>query len=374
MTKGLHLTLMMGPVVAVPVPRDVVDALTSVQVTTSAGQRSGFQLVFAVSKDSLITKVLLPAGFFDPRTRVILMATVNGLPQVLMDGVVTRQELTPSSTPGGSKLTVTGEDVSVMMDLIDVTGFPFPAMPVEARVAVIIAKYFLYGLVPLVIPSFLQDTPIPIERIPQQNGTDLAYVQQLARDAGHVFYVEPGPLPGMNLAYWGPEVRIGLPQPALNINMDMDTNVESLTFSLDGLSRKQLVVMIQEPNTKITIPIPVPDFSILKPPLAARPALPLKVEPLRDTANKDPLRAALLGLSAASNSADAVTGTGTLDVLRYGRMLKARALVGVRGAGLAYDGLYYVKSVTHSIKRGEYKQNFSLARGGLVSITPRVIP
>ena len=49
-------------------------------------------------------------------------------------------------------------------------------------------------------------------------------------------------------------------------------------------------------------------------------------------------------------------------------------LVGVRGVGLAYDGLYYVKSVTHSIKPGEYKQSFTLARNGLVSITPVVFP
>ena len=38
---------------------------------------------------------------------------------------------------------------------------------------------------------------------------------------------------------------------------------------------------------------------------------------------------------------------------------KSRQLVGVRGAGLPFDGLYYVKSVTHDIKRGEYKQSFA---------------
>ena len=53
-------------------------------------------------------------------------------------------------------------------------------------------------------------------------------------------------------------------------------------------------------------------------------------------------------------------------------MLKARQLVGVRGAGLAYDGLYYVQSVTSTLKRGEFKQSFTLTRNGLVSITPRV--
>jgi hypothetical protein len=32
-----------------------------------------------------------------------------------------------------------------------------------------------------------------------------------------------------------------------------------------------------------------------------------------------------------------------------------------------------VSSVTHDIKRGEYKQSFRLARDGLISQTPRVM-
>ena len=39
-----------------------------------------------------------------------------------------------------------------------------------------------------------------------------------------------------------------------------------------------------------------------------------------------------------------------------------------------YDGLYYVDSVTHNIKRGEYKQSFTLSRDGLISNTPVVVP
>jgi hypothetical protein len=75
----------------------------------------------------------------------------------------------------------------------------------------------------------------------------------------------------------------------------------------------------------------------------------------------------MIGLAKAAKSADGVTANGSLDVLRYGRVLKARKLVGVRGAGAAFDGLYYVKSVTHNIKRGEYKQSFTLSRNGLLS-------
>jgi len=378
MLKGIHLSLLLGPVVPVPVARDVIEALQSVQVTTSAGQRSGFQLTFAVGKHSSINRTLLPAGLFDPVIRAIIIATVNGAPNVIMDGLITRQQLTPSNTPGQSTLTVTGEDVSQAMDLIDFGGFPFPAMPAEARVALLVAKYAIFGIVPVVIPSVLIDIPNPAERIPKQQGTDLAYINQLADEVGYVFYIEPGPLPGMNVAYWGPEIKVGVPQPALNVNMDAHTNVESLNFTYDGLSKTQYVLFIQNLLTKSPIPIPIPDITPLNPPLGAKPPLPLHIKFVANepdeggTAKYSPLQAAAIGLAKAAKSSDVISGGGSLDVLRYGRLLKARQLVGVRGAGMAYDGLYYVKSVTHDIKRGEYKQSFTLSRNALVSTLQKV--
>ena len=48
--------------------------------------------------------------------------------------------------------------------------------------------------------------------------------------------------------------------------------------------------------------------------------------------------------------------------------------MGVRGAGYSYDGFYYVRSVTHNIRKGEYQQSFTLTREGLGAISPVVIP
>ena len=53
---------------------------------------------------------------------------------------------------------------------------------------------------------------------------------------------------------------------------------------------------------------------------------------------------------------------------------RARRLVGVRGVGFLLDGFYYVQRVTHRIKKGEYKQSFSLVREGLGAIAPVVVP
>jgi hypothetical protein len=367
------LTLLMGPTVAVPVPQPVVEALTGVQVTTTAGQASGFQLSFAVSKQSLINRVLLPAGFFDPKTRVIVVVVLDGTPTVLMDGVLTRQEVSASDAPGASTLTVTGEDLTLVMDLTEERTC-YPGMPAEARVATICAKYAAYGIVPAPVPSLLMDVPNPAKTIPIQSGTDLAYIQALAAEAGYVFYIDPGPFPGMNVAYWGPEIRVGLPQPALSVNLDAASNVESLGFSFDGQAGKRLTVTVTEPFSKRSISVPIPDIGLLRPPLAARPAPALREEAVDGTAKLNAVQAALLGLAQTAQAADAVSGQGTLDVLRYGHLLQARRLVFVRGAGLTYDGLYYVKSVTHDIRRGQYRQSFSLARDGLLSLTGRVVP
>jgi len=372
MHKGVHLTLLVGPVVPVPVPRSVLDALTSVEVTHNTGEASGFKLTFTLTNRSPLQTIFLVAAGQTPMLRVIIVVTIDGTPQVLMDGVMTLNQLEPGSQPGQSTLTVIGEDLTKAMDLIDFSGFPFPAMPVEARIALIIAKYAVFGMIPLVIPSLFMDVPIPVERIPAQKGTDLAYIKDLAKDAGYVFYIDPGPAPGLNTAYWGPEIKVGVPQPALNLDMDAHTNVESLTFNFKTAETSLPVVLIQNQLTKIPIPLPIPNINPLQPPLGLIPAPITNVTVLRDTAKLSPMQAISKGVAAASKSADAVEGTGSLDVIRYGRILKARQLVGVRGVGMAYDGLYFVKTVTSTLKQGEFKQSFTLTRNGLVSITPRV--
>jgi hypothetical protein len=159
----------------------------------------------------------------------------------------------------------------------------------------------------------------------------------------------------------------GGPQPAGSINFDAMSSWDAFSASYDGTLATQYFVTIIEPNTKVPIPIPVPNLDILKAPLARQAPAPLKSAQLKPTANESPAGAALAGLAALFKSADAINASGQLDVLRYGHVFKVRQLAAVRGAGDYYDGTYYVKRVTHNIKRGEYKQSFTLARGGVGS-------
>ncbi len=377
LAKGIQLTLLMGPVIPVPAPRVVMDALDQVEVRSSAGAVGGFTLTFKFNSRSELNTIFIIAGAQNvspvtPALRVMLIVTLNGTPRPLFDGVMTNVQVQPGSNGEPGTVTVTGEDLTKVMDMQDWSGLPFPAMPIEARVALLCAKYAPFGLIPVVIPTLFPDIPIPVDRIPAQQGTDLAYLRQLAEQVGYVFYIEPGPAPGTNIAYFGPEIKIGIPQPALNVDMDALTNVENLSFSFDPTKGVLPVVFIQNQLTRIPIPIPIPNINPLQPPLGVLSTPLSNITLLKDTASLNPMAAISRGLNEAKKSQDSVTATGSLDVLRYGRPLRARGLVGVRGAGLAYDGLYFVSSVKSTLKRGEFKQSFDLTRNGLISITPRV--
>jgi hypothetical protein len=87
---------MMGPIIAVPVPSTVLEALASVEVKVKTWGQSGFQLVFSVDKKSPLQPLfLLTGGMPLLFMRCILVATVNGVANVLIDGVITKNEIAP---------------------------------------------------------------------------------------------------------------------------------------------------------------------------------------------------------------------------------------------------------------------------------------
>lgn len=373
MLKGIHLTLLVGPTIPVPVPQFIIDSLTDVEVRTHARSKSAFRLTFTVSNRSpLSTLFLISAGGAPKLIRVILIATVQGLPDVLFDGVMTNHQFSPGSSGSPGKLIITGEDLKRVMDYVSLDGTPYPGMTPEARVATILAKYSAFGIIPLIVPTFSLDVESPTHHVPHHKGTDLYYVEYLAKEVGYVFFLRPGPVPGVNVAYWGPDVKVGLPQAALSLDMDAHRNVESINFSYDSEHRTQPVVMIQVPIINTAIPVPIPSLSPFNPPLGLIPPPAKRIAPVEGTAKLSPVKALLKGLATASETSNCVRATGSLDVARYGQVLKARNLVGVRGAGVAFDGMYYVESVTNNLQRGQFKQSFELSRNALVSTLPRV--
>ena len=374
---GTLATILIGPTVPLPAPPQLMEALDSLEIQHSDQGQSGLSMTLKVGRDQtdVLDYFLLMTPLLRPMARIIVVVTFNGLPEVLFDGLITKQSLSPSEQPGGSRLTVTAEDVSVAMDLEEKSA-EHPAQPEMLIALKLIASYVQYGLIPTVIPPVALDVPLPTERIPVQQGTDLGYLRQMAARHSYVFYITPGPVPGLNQAYWGPPVRVGLPQKALTANMGADSNVTNINFSYDGLAPTFVRGTVQDRT--LNVPIPVITFASTRIPLVTQPAWLFqnmtRVAAFRESGITVAQAYARAQATTDASQDNVVTANGELDALRYEALLKPRSLVGVRGVGYSYDGLFYVKSVSHSIGIGSYKQSFSLSREGLGSITPVVRP
>lgn len=371
------LTLLIGPTLPVPASPALVDALDHVEVTASDRGRSGFQIVFSAGRagsSDLVDFSLLSRPELRPFSRVLLLVAFAGPPKVLMDGVITHRELMPGDLPGNGTLTITGEDVSVMMDLEEKNA-EHPAQAEDTIATQLIGSYPAYGLTPQVTTPPVVDTPTTTERVPVQRGTDLAYLTEMAARFGFVCYVIPGPAQGTNTVYWGPPVRSGPPQRALTVDMGVETNVEQISFRANGLAPTKVSGVVQDPSSNQIVS--VTSSASQRVPLSAQPdwqTLPTTRTMLPCASGLTSTQAMARAQGTAEASTDSVTATGTLDALRYGDLLTARGLVGLRGAGWTHDGLWYVQQVTHRIKRGEYTQAFTLTRDGSGSTIGAVQP
>jgi hypothetical protein len=191
-----------------------------------------------------------------------------------------------------------------------------------------------------------------------------------------VFYVEPTDIPGINNAYWGPEKRQGMPQPALTMNMGPYTNVDSpINFHFNGLGPVEPEITVINPLTKQPLSIPVP--ASLFQALSTNATKPLRKSKSRNTANLSFAQALLRATTGGAESSSALEASGEVDATRYGQALRARRLVDVSGAGQSYDGTYYVKQVVHEMRRfpqAEYKMRFTLSREGRGASSMRVSP
>lgn len=375
---GVHLTLLIGPTVPVPAPALIVDALDELTVSQGDEGAAGFQMRLQTGRSGLLAAMdfpLLQSPVLKPFNRVIVVVTFTGQPHVLFDGLITNIELQPGDTPGTSAMTITGEDITIAMDKKQNIS-NHPAQNDLIVVNKIIANYAQYGLIPKSQAPRSMEAPNPNDYVPVIRGTDLHQLHVMAKRHGFVFYVEPGPLPGANVAYWGPPNRVGVPQRALTVNMGSASNVQSVSIRKDSLAPKTFSARIQDRRSNQQAEVRSTPVG-RQPPLASRPEI-LSDEAFHELIDElitSPEQGQALAQAKTEASTDnVVTLTGSLDATRYGNLLKTRRLVGVRGAGFTNDGFYYVKSVEHRISRGAYQQQFTLTREGTGSTTASVIP
>ncbi|SAL04851.1 Phage late control gene D protein (GPD) [Caballeronia calidae] len=377
---GVYMTVLAGRGVLLPLPEAALRAIDTVEITQGTESRSGLQAQFKAGRGTSLADIddypIMKQPGLKVGARFVLVLTMGLIPKVLFDGIVTQAQLNPGQGRGDGTLAVTAEDLRFKMDQQE-RDESYPGLPPAAIAALIMARYAEYGLVPTVIPPPTAEAPLPMDRVTTQSGTDLDFLESLAGQAGYVFTVIPGPFPGTSTGYFGPQPRIGVPQRALTVNMGADSNVAQIDFQYNAAEAHAVSGEVQDRTTNQSVPVRSAPAS-LRPPLATEPAL----------ANSDVAGSRIYRPSGAVSAAgaqaeaqaqserstDVLTAQGEVVSAKYGRVLEPRQLVGLRGAGRAHDGFWFVEEVKHVLKRGDYRQQFKLTREGTGTTTPVVIP
>lgn len=377
MLGSVQLRVLIGPTIPIPATPDLINSIKSIEVTNTDVDTDGFEIVFNVGRSGVKDIVDYPHmlnPLLTPGNRVIIQVLFGIKPTTLIDGIIRHQQLNPSNSPGESTLTVTGEDISIVMDQNESTE-PHPNLPDSLAIMTIISKYTTYGIIPDVVTPPIEEVTPEIDKTPIQRGTDLKYLQSLAARYNHVFYIEPSEIPLVSKAYWGPPKVLEMPQIPLSFNMDSITNVENINFQYNALNPIQIRGYVMDRLSGMEIPIIT--VGSFRPSLSIQPAWMTNAA---HTQTKQYTGEGGVSYSQAQNQAQTATEesinvinvTGDLDAIKYGGVLHARTIVELRGVGFSYDGRYYVKSVTHKIDQGTYKQSFNLTREGLGSTIPMV--
>lgn len=376
MLGGITYTVFMG-LPPVPIPPPLLSALQKVEVETSTEMASMFRLRFGLSQNGFGDWDLIMPKYeetlFRPLTLVQIRVKVGiGIPIAIINGYITNQRVLYDDEGGASVMEITGMDATMLMNLQERV-VPWP-MPNDGAIAA--AVFGQYGVVPVVTPSVpfnLDPTDMTVQR-----GTDIRFLRRLAQRNGFECYVQAQAQSGVDFGYFGPPTNIpGMQEAVLNVKMGAQTNVSEFKIRYDMVKPTMALaasvdVMNRAPSFAVSL---APSFATPPYPLGA----PMGVQDatLRALAGAHPPpmvlpaqtgQMALPGLTAvnqaiANRSSWAVVAEGTVNA--DAGVLFPGGTVNIRGAGLAFNGAYYVTRVSHTFDCGAYTQKFEARRNAI---------
>jgi len=347
-----------------PVPEDLLQAIKQIEVEDHASMADMLRLQVVMGvKDGCSGWAFVDDGIFDRLTNIrISVAVGSGRSETLINAYVIETNATFANQPGTSILNVVAMDPTVLMNLKQVVK-PWPNRS-DSDVAREIFSSPDYSFTPIVDATNWRRQENDQTMI--QRGTDIQFLQELARRNGFEVYIETNALTGVVEGHFhAPRVDVP-PQGVLSVNMRDATNVNSFNARFDMLrpSTVQTTNLDVETRENQQSQINSSRMTTLgrQTSLAGqRPRLVLPAHTgLARTGEQQPFAQAM-----ADESALAINAEGELNTVAYGGLLRAKRPILVRGAGQQFSGTYYVERVHHVLTNESYKQNFTLRRNAL---------
>lgn len=346
-----------------PLPVTFMHALREIEVETSIGRASAVRLHFDLSRDSSGDLDAVAADLFRPFVPLTVRFSAGlGLPIALINAYVRDSRLSASNSPGASRLEVVALDALGSTMVKREALVSWPNSPDSVIAAAIFGKH---GIIPTV--QLLPPTRTTLDTTTVQRCNDARFLLQLAARHAFELYIQPDPLLGTDLGHFHPPLTTMPPQAVLSIDFGRQTNLESFEVSNDMGRPTTALATTLDPRTRA--PVSSLGNASTDLPMGSQPALTRSASPpverLAATDAANPSEAVSQAMARASETSRAITATGEVDGLKFGRPLLCGLPVTVRGAGKQNSGDYYVQSVTHRITADGYRQRFTAWRNAV---------
>lgn len=290
--------------------------------------------------------------------RLTVLAAFAQQTEVVFDGYISHVNCRSNEQQANMNVELRAVDASYQMNQEDKSRI-WRALHYEDIAREVIA---VYGFKP-----FIADPPAGAEAPAQtaQRGSDHRFLRELARRRGYEFHVLGGN------AYFRPRDLASAPQKLIAVHFGDQTNCEHIEFEADGTAPTLAQLSYFDALEGRAASSQAEDAGLAAlgtEALAARLAA-AEVPPARRVARglgfNSPAQATEYTAGMLRRHGFWVRATGTLDGLRYGRVLRSRKTVTVKGAGPLYNGLYYVRKVQHQLASRSYSMQFELLRNAL---------
>jgi phage protein D len=347
-----------------PAGEDLLQAIQQIEVEDHANMADMVRLRVVIGvADGCSGWSFVDDDIFQRLAKIqIKVAVGSGREETLINANIIETNATFANQPGTSILNVVAMDPTVLMNLRQVVkAWPNRSDSDVAREIFSAADYNFTPIVEATNWRRQENQQTMIQR-----GTDIQFLQELARRNGFEVYIETNGKTGVVEGHFhAPRLNVP-PQGVLSVNMRDATNVNSFNARFDMLRPSTVQTTNLDVQSRETQQSQVSRSSSTT--LGRETALgsqqPRVVLPaqtgLSRTGEQQPFAQAL-----ADESALAITADGELNTVAYGAVMRAKRPIAVRGAGKQFSGTYYVERVNHILTADSYKQNFTLRRNAL---------
>jgi hypothetical protein len=346
-----------------PLPAPLLRALEGIDAECSVDAASILRLRFRLARNRI--------GDWDPpiadifRPNLPLSVAVGAglpIPEVVMNGFVREVRQQGGGAQQGTVAEVVALDASATLMTLVEQPRPHPNLDPATIAATILARY---AIRPAPLPVAPTRTTLDTTTI--QRGTDARLLRQMARALAYEFYLQPDPITGLDVGHFHPPLTAVPPQGVLSVDFGAASNLFDFQVGYDMGAPVAAVSVGVDPRSGA--PVPAPAMASLQPPEGLEPTLaramppPIRRPTARDAAN--PAELLRQNQAIVDRASRAITGGGSVDALKYGRMLRPGLPVLIRGAGRAHSGSWYVTTVSHGISTGAWTQSFRATRNAL---------